>query len=249
MSLRSFEHIQCRPEHGIVVVTLIDAQLSGDELAEKLRKEMLSAADMYSAEKWVIDFARVQYFTSSGIRPLLTLHRKLQSAGSRLVLCNLREEIAEVFHATRLLATAGTPPGPFEAAPTLDDAMRRLRHHVSRVENDVLILTITEKELRGDAMADALSKEWIGSWKEHAGHGIALDFQAVEMITTPCLRGLIQLRNQVKEKGGEMALCGFTPQIREVFTVTRLVAPGPESPSLFQAYADVSSAVAALSRR
>src|SRR5688572_20790417 len=120
MGQPNYQHLDCRTEPGALVVTLKDSHVSGDELAESIRKELLTASEEFDASKWVLDFCRVQFFTSSGIRPLLTLHRKLQSNGARLVLCNLRDEIAEVFHATRLLATAGSPPGPFEAAPNLE---------------------------------------------------------------------------------------------------------------------------------
>src|SRR4051812_18368300 len=109
MALPIFARLQCRMDQGVLVVALLDETLNRDDTAEALRKELLTAADHYRTPHWIIDFARVNFLSSAAIRPLLTLHRKLQSDGARLVLCNLRNEIAEVFHATRLLATPGSP--------------------------------------------------------------------------------------------------------------------------------------------
>jgi anti-anti-sigma factor len=244
-----FQHLECRLEQGTLLVTLIDTQLSGDELAEALRKEMLSASDLYPTPKWIIDFRRVQFFTSAGIRPLLTLHRKLQSSGAKLVLCNLRAEIAEVFHATRLLATPGSPPGPFEAAANLEEALCRLRHHRSRVENGVAVLSMALKELRGEDLANDLGKELISSWQASKSAHVILDLKEVEIVTSPCIRSLLQLRNQVKERGGHVALCGLLPQVAETFTVTRLISPSSETPSLFASFPDVTAALATLAKK
>lgn len=248
MSQTSFQHLDCRQEPGALVVTLKDSHVSGDELAEAIRKELLNASEEFEVSKWIVDFSRVQFFTSSGIRPLLTLHRKLQSSGARLVLCNLREDIAEVFHATRLLATAGAPPGPFEAAPDLENALRRLRRHTCKLEDGILILTMGEKELRGEELADDLAHELLNSWHANPVTNVLIDFKDVEIVTTPCIRSLLQLRNQVKEKGGQVAVCNLTPQVAEIFSVTRLVPPSPGTPAVFGCYGDVATAKKALAK-
>lgn len=246
MTQAPFAHLECKLDQGTLVLSLLDSNVSGDELAENLRRELLAASEAHPVPKWVLDFGRVRFFTSAGIRPLLTLHRKLQSSGARLVLCNLREDIAEVFHATRLLATPGSPPGPFEAAADLNEALCRLRHHTSRMESGVLVLTMAHKELRGEELADDLAKEMMNSWQAVQARNVILDFQGVEMVTTPCMRGLLQLRAQVKEKGGQVVLCNLTPQVAEIFSVTRLISSNPAIPSLFQAHPDVASAIKAL---
>ncbi|MFO0965322.1 MAG: STAS domain-containing protein [Gemmataceae bacterium] len=248
MTQTKFKHIDCRREHGALLVTILDTHLSGDELAEALRKELLGAAEDQPASKWIIDFRRVQFFTSAGIRPLLTLHRRLQSSGARLVLCNLREEIAEVFHATRLLATPGSPPGPFEAAPDLEQALCRLRHHVTRLQDGLLVVGIGVKEMRGEELADDLGKELIQSWQASGSPHVVIEMTGVEIVTTPCMRSLLQLRHQVKEKGGLVALCDLTPQVADTFAVTRLIASNPETPSLFLSFPDVTAAVAGLAK-
>ena len=124
MAEPQFQHIQSATEQGVLVLTLLDRQLRSDELADALRQEFIVAANQARLQRVVIDFKDVEYLSSAGIRPLLSLRRHLQVG--RLVLCNLKPLIAEVFHATRLISTSGSSTVPFEAAPDVLTAIARL---------------------------------------------------------------------------------------------------------------------------
>src|SRR5438445_11393263 len=124
MAEAQFKHIQCHVEQGVFVVNLLDKQLRGDELGDALRQELIAAVNEAGTQRVVLDFKDVDYLSSSGIRPLLSLRRHLQ--GGRLVLCNLGPMIADVLHATRLISTSGSSTVPFEAAPDLATAIARL---------------------------------------------------------------------------------------------------------------------------
>lgn len=50
----------------------------------------------------LLDFARVRWITSVELGTIILLHKRLLACGARLTLFNLREEIYEVFHVTRL---------------------------------------------------------------------------------------------------------------------------------------------------
>ena len=54
-----YQHLQCRLESGVLVIVLKDSQISGDELAEALRQELLAAVSHFNATKIVIDFHKV----------------------------------------------------------------------------------------------------------------------------------------------------------------------------------------------
>src|SRR5688572_26480897 len=97
MEVSHFQHIACKSESDVVVVTLLDDQLQGDHGVEDFRRELLDASTRFAAKKWVLDFRHTGFFSTAGLRPLLSLHRKLQSTGGRIVLCNLRPELVEMF--------------------------------------------------------------------------------------------------------------------------------------------------------
>ena len=123
MSERQFQHIKATTEQGCLVLTLLHAHLRGDPLAEEIRKEFLAAQNCPEGSKVVIDFRFVESFTTALFRPLLSLLRKLHEANGRMVLCNLRPFVAEVFHATRMTTTSGAVHAPFIEAADLSAAV------------------------------------------------------------------------------------------------------------------------------
>ena len=107
--------VQCRHLNCTVVVLAIsESELQGDPISEALRAELLEAVDRCGAHHVVLDFQHVTFVSSVAFRPLLSLHRKLKERGGRLVLCGMKERVAEVFHVTRLVSTTGASAAPFE---------------------------------------------------------------------------------------------------------------------------------------
>ena len=224
MSEIAFRDISCRRADGIVVIALNMAQIQGDEVANELRRQLLEAVNHFDCTKVVLDFANVRFLSSTAFRPLISLHRKVQEKNGRMVFCNLRPELAEVFLVTRLISTTRSTGAPFEMADDVADALARLRRHTSRTEQGVLILTPTDRQLQGEALADELTVELTASVADTGAAKVVLDFAQVESITTPCMRPLITLAQQLRGKGGRLVLCNLRPLVAEVLTVTRLIS-------------------------
>src|SRR5438105_6578144 len=197
MSEIAFRDISCRRADGIVVIALNMAQIQGDEVANELRRQLLEAVNHFDCTKLVLDFDKVRFLSSTAFRPLISLHRKVQEKNGRMVFCNLRPELAEVFLVTRLISPSRSAGAPFEMADTITDALGRLRRHTSRSEQGVLILTPTDRQLQGEALADELTAELAASVIDAGATKVALDFTHVEGITTPCMRPLITLTQQL----------------------------------------------------
>lgn len=51
---------------------------------------------------------------------------------------------------------------------------------------------------------------------------LVLNFQNVEHLSSAALGTLINIRNQVRNRGGQLRLCSVDPQIYEVFAITKL---------------------------
>jgi anti-anti-sigma factor len=126
MSELPYQHLKATTEQGVLVLTPIHAHLRGDPLAEELRKEALDALAKAGTNKVVIDFRFVESFSTALFRPLLSLTRKLHDTQGRLVLCNLKPFVAEVFHATRMISSSGVAHAPFLDAPDLPAAIAKL---------------------------------------------------------------------------------------------------------------------------
>ncbi len=242
----NFDHISCRKEPGILVMVLADEKIQGDELGDAIRRELLAALEHYGVNKVVIDFRNVEYLSSAGFRPLLSLHRKLNETRGRMIFCNMSAEIVEIFTVTRLISSTRSANAPFEKAGDLADALARFRHHSSRLQQGVLVIHIAEARLHGDSLADALNEELLATIAEAATTKVVLDFQEVETMATACLRPILNLRNQLHGKGGHMVLCNLRPLVAEVLTATRLIASAGAGPVPLESAPDVPSAIALL---
>src|SRR5262249_3807838 len=122
MSESPFRHLEC----SVLVLTITEAQLQGDPMSDELRGDLLGAVEHSGARHVVLDFERVVYVSSVAFRPLLSLHRKLKEKGGRLVLCGMKDRVAEVFHVTRLVSTTGTSSAPFELQADVPAAVASL---------------------------------------------------------------------------------------------------------------------------
>jgi anti-anti-sigma factor len=242
----SFTHITCIRDGALAVVTFLDPQIQRDELTDKVREELSAACEQTPVDHWVLDFRHVEFFSSAGVPPLLTLHRKLQSRRSRVLLCNVKSIVADMFRVTHLVREAPGQPRPFELATTLEDALLRLRHVRADFREGVLVLTLAEKELHGDDLAEEMGAEMLHRWQAAQAPAVIIDFAAVQVISTPCMRPLLNLRTHVRQNGGRIVFASLAPQVREIFEVTRLTAPSAASPALFETAADIASAVGLL---
>jgi len=126
MPEKTYRYLQCRTEQDVLVLTITEARVQGDEVAEDLRQEMLAAVDESGCGKVVIDFRHAEYLSSAAFRPLLALRRKLQETGGRIMLCGLSETVGDVFYTTRMISDGGTVQPLFDMEPDEAAAIARL---------------------------------------------------------------------------------------------------------------------------
>jgi anti-anti-sigma factor len=118
--------LECTLERGVLVLTVTGPSIQGEEVAEALRKEMLAAVDRAKPKGIVIDLSRARYVSSIAFWPLLSLRRRQQEQGGRLIICGLTGAVADVFHTTKMVSSSGAPDAPFEVADNRDEAVNRL---------------------------------------------------------------------------------------------------------------------------
>ena len=110
----------------VVVLRLRETQLNSETTSERLRDELLALYLQSAAAHAILDMRTVSYLSSAGFRPLLSLNRQVRERGGRLVLCNLRPEVEEIFTVTRLVDPTGKERTAFLMKPTLVDAVNHL---------------------------------------------------------------------------------------------------------------------------
>jgi anti-anti-sigma factor len=116
-------HVRCQ----LIVLSVTTAQLSGDQIADQARDELLDLVERSGAVNVVLDLQAVTYISSAGIRPLLSLGRAVRERGGRMVLASVHPDVKEVLSVTRLL-TSGIHPTTLEAQADVPAAVASLFH-------------------------------------------------------------------------------------------------------------------------
>jgi anti-anti-sigma factor len=113
-------------ERGVLVLTVTEPSIQGETIADRLRQEMLEAVERAAVLWVVIDLRHARYLSSIAFWPLLSLRRRLQEQGGRLLICGLTGAVADVFHTTKMVSSAGSADAPFEVVEDRTEAISLL---------------------------------------------------------------------------------------------------------------------------
>jgi anti-anti-sigma factor len=122
------------------------------------------------------------------------------------------------------------------------------RHLKERTEQQVLVLTVTAPQLRGDELADELGAELLDAATRHKANRVVLDLGAVQYLSSVIFRPLLQLHAKMKEVQGRVVLCCMSEVVAEVLQLTRMVSTSGSSQAPFEQQPDVAAAVASLTK-
>ncbi|MBU4443800.1 MAG: STAS domain-containing protein [Candidatus Marinimicrobia bacterium] len=76
----------------------LDSNTSGN-----LEKKLIPAIDQNNT-KFILDFSKLHYISSAGLRVLLGAAKKLNQFRGKLILCSVKSDIKEVFEIAGLLS-------------------------------------------------------------------------------------------------------------------------------------------------
>jgi anti-sigma B factor antagonist len=86
----------------VTVVNFTDRKILDEQNIQVIGEQLFSLVDEAGRRKILLNFGNVEYLSSAALGKLITLNKKLQAAGGRLVLCNIDPQIYEVFEITKL---------------------------------------------------------------------------------------------------------------------------------------------------
>jgi anti-anti-sigma factor len=89
-------------EQGVTVVTFRDAAILDAAAVETLSGELHDLVDKRALKRVLLDFGRVKFLSSSMIGTLITLHRKSQGIGGKVVVCGLAPQLSNAFKILKL---------------------------------------------------------------------------------------------------------------------------------------------------
>jgi anti-sigma B factor antagonist len=86
----------------VSVVSFTDKKILDEQNIQVIGEQLFSLVDELGRKKILLNFGNVEYMSSAALGKLITLNKKVQGAGGKLVLCNIDANIREVFEITRL---------------------------------------------------------------------------------------------------------------------------------------------------
>ena len=86
----------------VTVVNFTDRKILDEQNIQVIGEQLFSLVDQEGMRKLLLNFSNVEYLSSAALGKLITLNKKLQAVGGRLILCNIDPQIYEVFEITKL---------------------------------------------------------------------------------------------------------------------------------------------------
>lgn len=86
----------------VTVVNFIDRKILDEQNIQKIGEDLFSLVDELGRKKILLNFSNVEYLSSAALGKFITLNKKVQSSGGKLVMCNISDDIYEVFEITKL---------------------------------------------------------------------------------------------------------------------------------------------------
>jgi anti-sigma B factor antagonist len=86
----------------VTVVNFVDRKILDEQNIQIIGDQLFGLVDTEGLRKLLLNFGNVEYLSSAALGKLITLNKKLQAVGGRLILCNIDPQILEVFEITKL---------------------------------------------------------------------------------------------------------------------------------------------------
>jgi anti-sigma B factor antagonist len=86
----------------ITIVNFIDRKILDEQNIQKIGEDLFSLVDELGRKKILLNFNNVEYLSSAALGKFITLNKKVAASKGKLVMCNITDDIYEVFEITKL---------------------------------------------------------------------------------------------------------------------------------------------------
>jgi anti-anti-sigma factor len=105
------------------VISILDEHIRSAERVNQIKQAMINAVGSHPCKSVVVDMGRVEFIGSIGLLAFLGI-RRLPGI-ENVVLCNLDENVKEIFMTCRLISNDKTSKAPFQLATSIESALER----------------------------------------------------------------------------------------------------------------------------
>jgi anti-sigma B factor antagonist len=86
----------------VTVVNFVDKKILDEQNIQIIGEQLFDLVDNQGKKKLLLNFGNVEFLSSAALGKLITLNKKSQTSGGKLVMCKIAKEIMEVFEITKL---------------------------------------------------------------------------------------------------------------------------------------------------
>lgn len=95
-------HLEIANIGDVTVVRFVDRKILDEANIQEIGGELYGLAEDANINKLLLNFSNVEFLSSAALGKLITLDKKTKTKGATLKLCDIKDEIMEVFRITRL---------------------------------------------------------------------------------------------------------------------------------------------------
>jgi anti-sigma B factor antagonist len=93
-------HLEVEDIGDVTVVKFADKKILDEQNIQRIGEQLFSLVDELGRRKILLNFGNVEYLSSAALGKLITLNKKVNAVGGRLILCNIDPQIYELFEIT-----------------------------------------------------------------------------------------------------------------------------------------------------
>ncbi|MCA9024042.1 MAG: STAS domain-containing protein [Planctomycetaceae bacterium] len=86
----------------VTVAKFVDKKILDETNIQIIGNQLFGLVEDDGRKKIILDFSNVEYLSSAALGKLITMDKKVKTAGGKLRLCSIRPDIYEVFAITKL---------------------------------------------------------------------------------------------------------------------------------------------------
>src|SRR6202049_4392375 len=86
----------------VTVVKFIDKKILDEQNIQIIGEQLFDLVDNQGKRKILLNFGNVEFLSSAALGKLITLNKKVQTSGGKMIMCRIAKEIMEVFEITKL---------------------------------------------------------------------------------------------------------------------------------------------------
>ena len=115
-----YSRIEVNKVNDVVVVLCLDPKLNDEYTIQEWGDQLEAVAETVTTSL-ILDFSKVKFMSSSALRVLITLQKTTDLSSVPLLLCNLNDDIMEIFKITNLETI-------FKIRKGVDEAIRSIQY-------------------------------------------------------------------------------------------------------------------------